>query len=177
MIKQLAKPGVKLQFCYEAGPTGYELYRQIIEAGHACAVVAPSLIPKRPGERVKTNRHDALSLAKLHRAEELTAEWVPDRAQEAMRDLVRAREAASNALKVAHQQLQSFLLRHGRLYTGKAPWTKAHTSWLCDQKFDHPAQQIMLEEYRRTILDAEVRLDRLTDQVRKTTKEGRCRRW
>jgi transposase len=168
MIRKLSKPGVKLHFCYEAGPTGYELHRQITEAGHACSVVAPSLIPKRPGERVKTNRRDALSLAKLHRAGELTAVWVPDRTHEAMRDLVRAREAASNALKVAHQQLQSFLLRHGRLYTGKQPWTKAHSAWLCDQTFDQAAQQIVLEEYRRAIEEAEVRLDRLTGLVRQT---------
>lgn len=166
MMKKLAKPGVSLHFCYEAGPTGYELHRQITAAGHTCAVVAPSLIPKRPGDRVKTNRRDALSLAKLHRAGELTAVWVPDRGHEAMRDLVRAREAASNALKVAHQQLLSFLLRHGRIYTGKAPWTKAHTNWLCAQKFDQAAHQIVLEEYRRTIEEAEDRLDRLTDQVR-----------
>ncbi len=167
MIKKLAKPGVKLHFCYEAGPTGYELHRQITTAGHSCTVVAPSLIPQRAGDRVKTNRRDALSLAKLHRAGELTAVWVPDRAHEAMRDLVRAREAASSALKIAHQQLQSFLLRHGRIYTGKRPWTKAHTNWLCDQKFDQAAQQIVLEEYRRAIEESEVRLDRLTDQVRK----------
>ncbi|MEK1948268.1 MAG: IS110 family transposase [Ensifer adhaerens] len=168
MIRKLAKPGLKLHFCYEAGPTGYELYRQITEAKHECTVVAPSLIPKRPGERVKTNRRDALSLAKLHRAGELTAVWVPDRSHEAMRDLVRAREAASTALKVAHQQLQSFLLRHGRIYTGKKPWTKAHSGWLCDQTFDHPAHQIVFEEYRRTIEEAGVRLDRLTGQVRET---------
>ncbi len=167
MIKKLAKPDVRLHFCYEAGPTGYELHRQITEAGHACTVVAPSLIPQRAGDRVKTNRRDALSLAKLHRAGELTAVWVPDRAHEAMRDLVRAREAASSALKIAHQQLQSFLLRHGRNYTGKKPWTKAHTNWLCGQKFDQAAHQIVLEEYRRAIEESEVRLDRLTDQVRK----------
>lgn len=166
LIRKLAKPGRMLHFCYEAGPTGYELYRQILDAGHACAVVAPSLIPKRPGERVKTNRRDAVSLAKLHRAGELTAVWVPDRGHEAMRDLVRAREAASTALKVAHQQLQSFLLRHGRIYTGKEAWTKAHSGWLCDQKFEHPAHYVVFEEYRRTIDEAGVRLDRLTGQVR-----------
>lgn len=171
MMRKLAKPGVKLHFCYEAGPTGYELYRQITQAGHGCTVVAPSLIPKRPGERVKTNRRDALSLAKLHRAGELTAVWVPDRAHEAIRDLVRAREAALNALRVAHQQLQSFLLRHGRIFAGKAPWTKAHSGWLCDQTFDHAAQQIVFEECRRTIEEAGVRLDRLTSQVRQTTAD------
>ncbi|MGO7778313.1 IS110 family transposase, partial [Rhizobium johnstonii] len=83
--------GAKLHFCYEAGPTGYELYRQLIEMVHDCVFVAPALIPKRPGDRVKTNRRDAVSLARLHRAGELTPVWVPDRGHEAMRDLVRAR--------------------------------------------------------------------------------------
>ncbi len=92
MVTKLAKQGAKLHFCYEAGPTGYELYRQIIELGHCCEVVAPSLIPRRPGDRVKTNRRDAVSLARLHRAGELTAVWVPDETHEAIRDLVRARE-------------------------------------------------------------------------------------
>ncbi len=165
LIRKLAKAGVKLHVCYEAGPTGYELYRQILALGHECAVVAPSLIPKRPGDRVKTNRRDALSLAKLHRAGDLTAVWVPDRGHEAMRDLVRAREAAVEARKRARQQLQSFLLRHGRLYTGLKPWTKAHTGWLCDQKFDHPAHHIVLAEYRHAIEEADVRLDRLTGLV------------
>jgi transposase len=172
MIKKLAKPGVKLHFCYEAGPTGYELYRQIIAASHGCMVAAPSLIPKRPGDRVKTNRRDAVSLAKLHRAAELTPVWVPDRVHEAMRDLVRAREAASDALKKARQQLLSFLLRHGRIYAGRKPWTKAHSGWLCDQKFDHPAHQIVLAEYRQAIEEADIRLDRLTAQVRDT-----CAAW
>lgn len=93
-VAKLAKRGAKLHFCYEAGPTGYDLYRQINALGHECQVVAPSLIPKRPGDRVKTNRRDAVSLARLHRAGELTAVWVPDEAHEAVRDLVRARECA-----------------------------------------------------------------------------------
>jgi transposase len=135
-------------------------------------VAAPSLIPKRPRDRVKTNRRDAVSLAKLHRVAELTPVWVPDRGHEAMRDLVRAREAASDALKKAHQQLQSFLLRHGRIYTGRKPWTTAHSGWLCDQKFDHPAHQIVLAEYRQAIEEADIRLDRLTAQVRDT-----CATW
>ncbi len=96
-------------------------------------VVAPSLVPKRAGDRVKTNRRDAVSLARLHRAGELTAVWVPDEGHEAIRDLVRAREAASDALKQARQQIQSFLLRHGRIYTGRKPWTRAHTRWLACQ--------------------------------------------
>src|SRR5215217_7608011 len=98
MVDKLATRGARLHFCYEAGPTGYDLHRQIIAMGHDCVVVAPSLIPKRPGDRVKTNRRDAVSLARLHRAGELTSVWVPDAGHEAVRDLVRAREAASDAL-------------------------------------------------------------------------------
>ena len=168
MVAKLAKRGAILHFCYEAGPTGYDLYRQLIDLGHECAVVAPSLVPKRPGDRVKTNRRDAVSLARLHRAGELTAVWVPDEAHEAVRDLVRAREAANDALKRARQQLQSFLLRHGRIYTGKTPWTRAHIRWLARQTFTHPAHQIVLAEYSQAIEDAAVRLDRLTGQVIET---------
>jgi len=168
MVGKLAKGGARLHFCYEAGPTGYDLHRQILGLGHECTVVAPSLVPKRPGDRVKTNRRDAVSLARLHRAGELTAVWVPDEAHEAVRDLVRAREAASEALKRARQQLQSFLLRHGRIYTGRKPWTRAHTRWLTQQAFAHPAHQIVLAEYRQAIEDAGVRLDRLTRQVTET---------
>lgn len=168
MVAKLAKGGSKLHFCYEAGPTGYDLYRQIIELGHEGVVVAPSLVPKRPGDRVKTNRRDAVSLARLHRADELTAVWVPDEAHEAVRDLVRAREAANDALKRARQQLQSFLLRHGRIYTGKKPWTGVHIRWLAQQTFTHPAHQIVLAEYNQAIEDAAVRLDRLTRQVTET---------
>jgi len=168
MVNKLSKGGAKLHFCYEAGPTGYGLYRQIIELGHDCVVVAPSLVPKRPGNRVKTNRRDAVSLARLHRAGELTSVWVPDEGHEAIRDLVRAREAANDALKQARQQLQSFLLRHGRIYTGRTPWTGAHVRWLARQAFDHPAHQILLAEYCRAIEDAGVRLDRLTKLVMET---------
>ncbi|KQY69470.1 transposase [Ensifer sp. Root142] len=168
MVNKLSKRGAKLHFCYEAGPTGYGLYRQIVELGHDCVVVAPSLVPKRAGDRVKTNRRDAVSLARLHRAGELTAFWVPDEAHEAIRDLVRAREAANDALKQARQQLQSFLLRHGRTYTGRTPWTRAHTRWLTRQAFDHPAHQILLAEYCQAIEDAGVRLDRLTQLVVET---------
>jgi len=165
MVKKLAKRHQKLRFCYEAGPTGYGLHRQITALGHECIVVAPSLIPRRLGERVKTNRRDAVSLAKLHRAGELTAVWVPDPAHEAVRELARARETAVEELRRARQHLQSFLLRHGRIFSGRTTWSKAHTSWLCEQRFDHPAQHIVLTEYRQAIEDAEVRLERLTEQV------------
>src|SRR5271165_6776269 len=165
MVKKLAERHHKPSFCYEAGPTGYELHRQITALGHECIVVAPSLIPQRPGERVKTNRRDAVSLAKLRRAGELTAVWVPDPAHEAVRELVRARETAMEELRRARQHLQSFLLRHGRIFTGRTAWSKAHTRWLCEQTFDHPAQNIVLTEYRQAIEDAEARLERLTQQV------------
>jgi transposase len=165
LVRKLEKRYRRLCFAYEAGPTGYGLQRQIVALRHDCAVVAPSLIPKRPGERVKTNRRDALSLARLHRAGELTPVWVPDPGHEAMRELVRAREVAMEDLRAKRQHLQSFLLRHGRIFTGRGAWTKAHTRWLCELRFEHPAEHLVLAEYRQAILDAEARLERLTGQV------------
>src|SRR6266704_6658991 len=119
-----------LTFCYEAGPTGYGLYRLIRKLGHDCSVVAPSLIPKKPGDRVKTNRRDAVGLAKNLRAGELTAVWVPDTRHEAMRDLSRAREAAVDDLKSKRQQISTLLLRLGLHYPGEKTWGKAHRNWL-----------------------------------------------
>jgi len=168
MVAKLAKRGAKLHFCYEAGPTGYDLYRQIVALGHDCQVVAPSLIPRRPGDRVKTNRRDAVSLARLHRAGDVTAVWVPDEEHEAVRDVVRARESANDALKKARQHLQAFLLRHGRIYTGRTAWTRAHSRWLATLGFTHPALHIVLAEYIQAIEDAAVRLERLTRQVAET---------
>jgi transposase len=117
-LKKLASRYGQLHVCFEAGPTGYGLYRQVQALGHACMVVAPALIPKRAGERVKINRRDAVTLARLHRAGELTGVWVPDAVHEAVRDLVRAREAAADDHRRKRQQLLSFLLRHGRIYNG-----------------------------------------------------------
>src|ERR687884_1922242 len=164
LVAKLAGKYGRLLFCYEAGPTGYGLQRQISALGHDCAVVAPSLIPKRPGERVKTNWRDALTLAKLHRAGELTPVWVRDPGHEALRELVRAREAAMEDLRAKRQHLQSFLLRHGRTFPGRAAWTRAHTRWLCELRFEHPAQHLVLAEYRQAILDAEARLERLASR-------------
>jgi len=165
LVSKLASRHSEVLFCYEAGPTGYGLQRQIAALGHECAVIAPSLIPKRPGERVKTNRRDALTLARLHRAGELTAIWVPDPGHEAVRELVRAREAAMADLRAKRQHLQSFLLRHGRLFPGRKPWTRAHARWLSELVFEHPAQYLVLREYRQAIDDGEARLERLTQQV------------
>ena len=119
LVRKLERPGLRLRFCYEAGPTGYGLKRLIEELGHECAVIAPSLIPRRPGERIKTNRRDAVKLARLFRAGELTEIWTPDEAHEAMRDLVRAREAAVKDRTRKRQEIRSFLLRIGKVYPGK----------------------------------------------------------
>ena len=116
LLRKLGGDGMKLRFCYEAGPCGYGIHRRLSARGHECVVVAPSLIPKRAGDRVKTDRRDAASLAKLHRAGELTAVWVPDCRHEAMRDLVRARLDAVHSLRRARQQLSGFLLRQGCHY-------------------------------------------------------------
>ena len=110
---RLTRSGTALRSCYEAGPCGYRIQRQLTAAGHGCVVVAPSLIPRKPGDRIKTDRRDATNLAKLHRAGELTPVWVPDPAHEAIRDLLRARLAAVRGLRQARQQLSGFLLRHG----------------------------------------------------------------
>src|SRR5215831_13404145 len=129
LVRKLAAKYGRLTFCYEAGPTGYGLYRQLKSLGHECIVVAPSLIPKKPGDRVKTNRRDALSLVKLLRAGEVSAVWVPDPRHEAMRDLTRARGATVEDLRSKRQQVTSFMLRQGRHYAGKKTWSKAHMSW------------------------------------------------
>ena len=165
LARKLAGKGARLSFCYEAGPCGYGVHRQLTELGHECIVVAPSLIPRRPGERVKTDRRDAASLAQLHRAGELTAVWVPDAAHEAMRDLVRARLVAMRTLRRARQHLLGFLLRHGRVHAGSA-WTLAHRRWLTTVRFEHPAQQIVFQDYVHAVEDAERRRDALTERIR-----------
>jgi len=113
LMRRLSPEGEVVSYCYEAGPCGYGIYRQITESGHDCQVVAPSLIPTRPGDRVKTDRRDSKALARLHRAGELTAVWVPDEEQEAMRDLTRAREDMKHLERQSKQRLAAFLLRHG----------------------------------------------------------------
>jgi len=165
MAAQLGKDGRRLSFCYEAGPCGYGLHRLLTGRGHHCLVVAPSLVPIKAGDRVKTDRRDALMLAKLHRAGELTPIWIPDDAHEAMRDLVRARATAVRVLGKARQHLQGFLLRHEQIYRGARAWTLAYKRWLTTVRFDHPAQQIILQDYIHAVQDAEARRDRLTGQI------------
>jgi transposase len=167
LVKKLAAKYARLTFCYEAGPTGYGLYRQITSLGHDCVVVAPSLIPTKPGDRVKTNRRDALSLVKLLRAGELTAVWVPDPRHEAMRDLTRARSAAAEDLRRKRQQISSFLLRQGVHYPdARKTWTKAHMTWLASQKLAHAEQRIAFEEMLLALRQAQERIERLEQAIR-----------
>jgi len=165
-VTKLSRQYEELHFCYEAGPTGYGLHRQLTDLGHVCDVVAPSMIPKRSGDRVKTNRRDAVMLVKLLRAGELRTIWVPDSIHEAVRDLARARETGMLDLKVKRQQLLSFLLRHGRNFPSGKNWTKMHARWLAAQKFDHPAQQIVFQDQIDAINFAQVRLAALEQQLR-----------
>jgi transposase len=164
LLDKLGRTGRTLRFCYEAGPCGYGIQRQLTAAGHACVVVAPSLIPRKPGERIKTDRRDASNLARLHRAGELTSVWVPDPAHEAMRDLARARLAAVRALRQARQQLSGFLLRHGRHYHRPA-WTLMHRRWLAGLRFDQEIHHVVLEDLIATVEAATERRDRLTRQI------------
>lgn len=161
VVQRISAKFDRAHFCYEAGPTGYGLYRLIRSLGHECTVAAPSLIPRKPGDRVKTNRRDAISLARLLRAGELTAVWVPDEGHEAMRDLVRARAAAVETLRVHRQQVSAFMLRHGRVYPRKKGWTMRYLRWLQEQKFDHPAHQIALQEMVEGVRIAKERVERL----------------
>ena len=178
LVRRLSTRYKRLTFCYEAGPTGYGLHRQIKNLGFECVVVAPSLIPKRPGDKVKTNRRDALSLAKLLRADELTAVWVPDGRHEAMRDLTRARETAMLDLRTKRQHVSALLLRLGKPYpesrktktktstkTSTKTWTKAHLSWIAGQKLEQPQQRLVLEEMMLAIRQAQERLQRLEQAV------------
>jgi len=164
---KLARGGNGLRFCYEAGPCGYGIQRSLAAAGHECVVVAPSLIPRKPGERIKTDRRDAINLAKLHRAGELTPVWVPDQTHEAIRDLVRARQAAVRTLRQARQQLSGFLLRHGRHYHRPA-WTLMHRRWLAGLKFEQPVHYIVLEDCIAAIEAAMARRDRLEAHIEAT---------
>ena len=160
-IQRIAGKFGRVHFCYEVGPTGYGLYRLIRSLGHDCSVVAPSLIPRKPGDRVKTNRRDAVALSRLSRAGELTAVWIPDASHEAMRDLVRARAAAVVTLRTHRQQVGAFMLKHGRVYPRKQAWTKRYLRWLHEQQFDHPAHQIALQEMVEAVRIAKERVERL----------------
>lgn len=166
LVRGLRAPDRELHFVYEAGPCGFAIFRQLTTLGEACAVVSPSMTPKRAGDRVKTDRRDAETLARLHRAGELRAIYVPDDGDEAMRDLVRAREDGVEVTREAKQRLKAFLLRHGLRYRGKAGWTIPYRRWLSALQMPAPAPQIALQEYLATVEEGEQRVTRLTDQLR-----------
>ena len=154
-----------LRVCDEAGPTGFVLARRLAQWKIECVVVAPSLIPVRAGERIKTDRRDALKLARLHRAGELTAVHVPEASDEAMRDLCRARTDAVQDLRRGRAQLKAFLLRNGYRYTGKSAWTEAHRRYLREIVLPHPAQRVVLEDALTSIGGAGERIARLEEQM------------
>lgn len=164
MVKRLAEQG-PVEFVYEAGPCGYDIHRQITKLGHACTVIAPSLIPVRPGDRVKTDRRDAEKLARLFRAGELTEIRVPTREEEAARDLVRVREdALQDRLRVRHR-LGKFLLRQGRVYRKTKAWGVDHRAWVRTQQFEWASLQKTFEAFMRAVEETEARLATLDQQV------------
>ncbi len=166
LVKKLG-PVKQLRVCYEAGPTGYVVYWQLTALGVTCEVVAPTLVPVKAGDRVKTDRRDALRLARSYRAGDLTAVWVPDATHEALRDLVRAREAAKKDQLRARHRLGKFLLRHGRRPpTGMKAWTHAHLAWVKSAvHFDQPAQEATLLDYLHEVEHAAARIERLESAI------------
>lgn len=161
LVKRL-EPISTVRVCYEAGPTGYALYWQLTELGVKCEVVAPTLVPVKAGDRVKTDRRDAEKLARCYRAGDLTPVWVPNAAHEALRDVVRAREAATKDELRAKHRLRKFLLRHGRRYPdGIKAWSKKFWSWLASVRFDYGAQNATLLDYRTEVERAADRIKRL----------------
>ena len=164
--RKMVSTANQLHFVYEAGPCGYGICRHLTEKGFDCMVAAPSLIPKKSGDRIKNDRRDAKMLARLHRADELTAVYVPNAQDEAMRDLSRAREDAVIVAKKAKQRLKAFLLRNGVVFAGSSQWSKAYFKWLADIAMPYPAQQVALQEYIYAVHESLNRVERLTDQIR-----------
>lgn len=160
-LMQRLGPTKTLKVCYEAGPTGFVVYRQLLKLGIECAVIAPSLIPKKPGDHVKTDRRDAIKLARCYRAGDLTSVWVPDPEHEALRDLVRAREAAKKDQTRARQRLAKLLLRNGRRFELKSDWSRRYLDWVRTQQFAHTAQQATFVDYLAEVDHATARIERL----------------
>src|SRR5215472_1136957 len=165
LIRRLQSKSTPLVFVYEAGPCGYWLYRYLTKKGFTCWVVAPSLIPQKAADRVKTDRRDAVQLARLRRSGDLTPVYVPRVEDEAIRDLSRAREDTIRDLKAAKFRLKAFLLRHDIRYTGQATWGPAHLRWLSEVVCATPAQQIVFQEYVRAVNEHTERLQRLEQEL------------
>jgi len=171
--RKMVSTSSRLYFVYEAGPCGYIIYRHLTAKGYDCMVAAPSMIPKKSGDRIKNDHRDAVMLARLHRAGELTAVYVPDAQDEAMRDLNRAREDAVIVAKKGKQRLKAFLLRNGVAFAGSSQWSKAYFKWLADIAMPHPAQQVALQEYIDAVHESLNRVKRLTDQIRQMVPDWR----
>ena len=167
LLKRLKKlgSGATLRCCYEAGPTGFGLYRALRKAGIDCVVIAPSLVPKQASDRIKTDRRDAVKLARFLRSGDLTEVHVPEVATEAMRDLERARDDAKCAERTARQQLSKFLLRHERRYDGKTAWTAKHLDWIRRQVFEAEAHNRVLVDSVTAVESATARVERLTKDI------------
>ena len=171
-IKKLCSPE-QLRACYEAGPTGFVLYWQLTQLGVDCAVIAPSLVPKKPGDRVKTDRRDALKLAHCHRNGDLTAVWVPDDASEALRDLVRQREASKQDQLRARHRLTKFLLRTGqRPPLGLKPWTERYMRWLAQVRYAQPAQEVTRLDCMNEFEHMSARVKRLEEAILEVVKQA-----
>jgi transposase len=173
LIRKLQSKGARLVFVYEAGPCGYWLYRYLTRRGFACTVVAPSLIPRKAGDRVKTDRRDAVTLARLMRSGDLTSIYVPTVEDEALRDLSRGREDALRDLKRSKVRLKAFLLRQDIRYEGRATWNAAHLRWLAAVVCPTPAQQIVFQEYVRAVTEQTERLRRLETELHDAAKSWR----
>jgi len=172
-VRKLISKNVDLRFVYEAGPCGYEIYRHLTNQNLQCVVIAPSMTPRKSGNRIKNDRRDALSLARLERAGELTPVHVPCPDDEAMRDLTRGREDSVKALRTARQRLGAFLLRYGHRYPGKKTWSAPHMRWLSDITMPHPAQQFTLQEYINSVMECTERVNHFTGQIQKLLPEWR----
>jgi transposase len=165
LIRKMQSKAKHLIFVYEAGPCGYWLYRYLRKKDYDCWVVAPSLIPQKAGDRIKTDRRDAMQLARLARSGDLTAVYIPKVEDEAIRDLTRVREDTLSDLKAAKFRLKACLLRHDIRYTGRANWSPAHLRWLSEVVCPTPAQQIVFQEYVRAVNEHTERLQRLEQEL------------
>ena len=172
-LRQRHGKEVILRACYEAGPCGFGLARRLKQLGVECEVVAPSLTPTRSGDRVKTDRRDARKLARLLRAGELTAVYIPEATDEAMRDLCRARSDAVDDRRRSRHRLKGFLLRHGYRYQGKSSWSAAHERYLRELVLPHPAMKVILEEYLQGIAAAGERIARCEAAMRDLLEQWR----
>src|SRR5689334_4469375 len=170
-VERVLRRWSPVRCCYEAGPTGFGLYRRLVERGIDCAVVAPGLVPQRPGDRVKTDPRDARKLARLLAGGLLEPIYVPSRELEAARDLVRAREDARLDRMRDRQRLSKFCLRHGRLLPTSA-WTVTRRRWLGEQRFEHPAAQITFDTYLHAVDLVDRRIEALETSIRETAEQG-----